>query len=66
MKFIVDENISPSIVEFLRSGRHNVLYVAEKFQSFDDVSILKIAFREKRILITKDKGRRFKKFISGR
>lgn len=55
MKFIVDENIGFRIVEFLRAEKHDILYVAEKIKSFDDISILKIAFKEKRILITKDK-----------
>lgn len=55
MKFIIDENISFAVVAFLRKNAHDVLYVAEKIKSFDDASILKIAFKEKRILITKDK-----------
>lgn len=55
MKFIVDENISPAVVKFLRTLKHNVIYVSEKLKSFDDESILKIALKEKRILITKDK-----------
>lgn len=55
MKFIVDENISPAVVKFLRTLKHNVVYVSEKLKSFDDESILKIALKEKRILITKDK-----------
>lgn len=55
MKFVADENISFRVVEFLRMEKHNVLYVTEKIKSFDDVSILEIAVKEKRILITKDK-----------
>lgn len=55
MKFIVDENLSFAVVEFLRKNECDVLYVAEKIKSFDDSFILKIAFKEKRILITKDK-----------
>lgn len=55
MKFIIDENISIKVVEFLRIEKHDVLYVAENIKSFDDVSILKMAFKEKRILVTKDK-----------
>lgn len=55
MKLIVDENISPLVVKFLRELKHNVVYVSENLKSFDDESILKIAFKEKRILITKDK-----------
>lgn len=55
MKFIADENISFAVVEFLRKNTHDVLYVAEKIKSFDDSSVLKIAFKEKRILITQDK-----------
>lgn len=61
MKFIVDENVSPVVVQFLRASKHNVVYVSEKLKSFDDESILKIALKEKRILITKDKD--FGRFI---
>jgi len=55
MKFIVDESVEYRLVIFLRNLHYNVLSVAEKFSGLDDRTILQIANKEKRILITNDK-----------
>lgn len=55
MKFLTDENIGFKIVEFLRSKKHDVISVVESFTSENDSTILTIAKKEKRILITSDK-----------
>lgn len=54
--FIADENISPKLIKFLRDSNFDILSVSEeKFNGYDDEKILKLAIRQKRIIITHDK-----------
>jgi predicted nuclease of predicted toxin-antitoxin system len=55
IKFIADANIEKSIVDCLRANGCDVKWVAECAPAMIDSEILKIARREKRILITNDK-----------
>lgn len=56
MKFLVDESVEYPLVLYLRNLGFDTLSVAENFPSFEDEEILKIANKEKRIIITNDKG----------
>ena len=54
MKFIVDENVSFSVVRGLRELGYNVIAIAEEYVSIKDQSIYEMAIKEKAILITRD------------
>lgn len=53
--FLVDEKVEFSVVRHLREQGYNVLSIAETCPSLDDLSILMMAAKEKRIIITSDK-----------
>lgn len=54
--FIADENIAPKVIKFLRDNNFDVLSVIEeKLYGYDDEKILKLAIKQKRIIITHDK-----------
>jgi predicted nuclease of predicted toxin-antitoxin system len=55
MKFLVDENVRRSAVEWLRGQGYDVVYVAENYAQLEDEKILKVAHQQNRILITNDK-----------
>ncbi len=55
MKLIADENIDKIIVDFLRREKKEVLYIAEFKKGISDEEIIKIANREKSVLLTCDK-----------
>ncbi len=55
MKFLVDENIAPMVVQWLRARGHDVRSVAESWRSFDDETLLRLSKKERRIFLTKDK-----------
>ncbi|MCY7330441.1 MAG: DUF5615 family PIN-like protein, partial [Saprospiraceae bacterium] len=70
MRFIADEGVDRSLVNFLRQFNHDVLYFAETDCGTDDEIILDLAKTEHRILITRDKDfgelvYRMKKLHSG-
>ena len=55
MKLLVDENISPKVVAFLRS--HGIDVLDTKEQSWfgkEDEELLEIAYKEKRFVLTHD------------
>lgn len=54
MKFLADENISKSVVVWLREKGYDVLWIAENHRQLFDEKVLQLAFREKRILLTND------------
>ncbi len=53
--FLVDENVEFSVVRYLREKGYDVLSIAEMYPSLDDASILMMAAKEKRMVITSDK-----------
>jgi predicted nuclease of predicted toxin-antitoxin system len=55
MKFLVDENVGRSIVEYLRNQGFDTKSVSELYPSRDDAFIIEVAQKEKRIIITSDK-----------
>ena len=56
LKFLTDENISASLVNLLRSKDHNVKDIKEeKLFGISDNEVLKLAFKENRVVITHDK-----------
>ena len=55
IKFLVDESVNFPVVKYLRSKGFDATSVAEDCKSLEDKEILKIAFKESRILITNDK-----------
>lgn len=56
ISFIADENIAPGVIKFLRESDFDILSVSEeKFNGYDDEKILKLAIKQKRIIITHDK-----------
>lgn len=54
-KFLVDEDVEYSIVQYLRKQGYDVLSVVEFHPSLDDADILQKAVQEQRIVITSDK-----------
>lgn len=55
MRWLADECVAAPLVAFLRSGGHDVLYVAEAAAGFSDAEVTALALREKRLLLTEDK-----------
>ena len=55
MKFLVDENFHLAIYQFLKDQGYDATSVAKDYSSFEDLEILSIANKEKRVIITNDK-----------
>ncbi len=55
MRFLADESCDFAMVRSLRDAGHDVLAVAESARSAPDDAVLRLAAREKRILLTEDK-----------
>lgn len=56
LKFLADENVAPRVVEALRKEGFNVESIFErKLTGSSDEKILKLAKKEKRIILTHDK-----------
>jgi predicted nuclease of predicted toxin-antitoxin system len=55
MRFLADENIPRSIVRWLRSEGHDVLYAAETRAQAPDADLLNEAEAQSLVLITEDK-----------
>ena len=55
MKLLLNENIGGSVVAFLRDAGHDVAWVGESFPGVADKVVIAKAFREGRVLVTKDK-----------
>lgn len=51
MRFLVDENVRKEVIDFLRSGGHDILVVASGSKDFQ---IAKIAKETKRVILTHD------------
>lgn len=54
-RFLADENISPVVVQKLRSLGHDVLFVVESMRGASDAVILRRTRAEGRVLVTWDK-----------
>jgi len=55
IKFLIDENVGFSVIDYLRKQGYDTKSVRELFPSRNDSYILEKAFQEKRIIITNDK-----------
>jgi predicted nuclease of predicted toxin-antitoxin system len=55
VRWLADECISPGILRALRHAGHDVVSALEQFQGFEDIFLLELAAREKRILLTEDR-----------
>ncbi len=55
LKFIADENIQQSVVEFLKENKIDIYSINDKnFQSMPDKAIIEMAFKEDRVILTHD------------
>ena len=55
MRFLADESCDFSVVRALRNAGHEVTAVAEISPRAEDTEVLRLAFREEKILLTEDK-----------
>ena len=55
MKLLADVNIDRRLIEQLRAEGHDVLWVVERNRELDDISLLRLAWQEKAIILTNDK-----------
>lgn len=55
MKFLADEGVDIAIVKGLRAVGFDVYYVIEEIRSLSDDELLRTAYSENRVLITRDK-----------
>lgn len=55
MRMIANENIAGAVVRALRQRGHDVLSVRESMRGADDLSVLRRAGNERRLIITHDK-----------
>ena len=55
MRWLVDECVDAALVQRLRGGGHDVLYVAEIASGATDAQVLRRASDENRLLLTEDK-----------
>ena len=55
MRWFADECVAASLVAFLRSIGHDVLYVAESASGLRDTDVIELASIEQRVLPTEDK-----------
>jgi len=55
VRWLADECVAAPLVASLRFLGHDVLYVAEAAAGLNDVDVIALASREKRILLTEDK-----------
>lgn len=56
IKFLVDESVEYGIILFLRDSAFDVISISEENPSILDPEVLKQAYKQKRVLITNDKG----------
>lgn len=55
MKFVADVNIAQKVIKLLRQNGHNVLDIKKQDPQASDINIIKLAAKEKRIILTHDK-----------
>jgi len=53
--FLADENLHPNVVASLRSQGFDILYVREGFIGSSDTTLIQLAHRQNRVIITHDK-----------
>lgn len=66
MQFLVDECTGPAAARWHERAGHDVVSVYDKLRGAEDSTLMELALREERILITNDKGFGEKVFRDGR
>jgi len=66
LRFLADENVERAVVEALRNGGHDVLDIGAVRPGLDDEGVVRLAFRQRRIIITNDKDFGELLFLRGR
>lgn len=56
MRFLADECLDGRVIAGLRSAGHDVLAVRDEWRGSGDAAVLAGAKRERRVLVTEDKG----------
>lgn len=54
MRIFADENVACSVIEYLKNSGHDAVCIATSDLQSNDVTVLEIAFRERRALLTFD------------
>lgn len=65
-RFIADVNVEKAVVEFLRSEGCDVKWVPDLDCEMDDENLLRLANKERRVLLTNDKDFRELTFLQGK
>lgn len=55
LKFLVDENVGQSVIDYLKKKKYDILIAKEKLLRREDYFLLQLAYNEQRIIITNDK-----------
>lgn len=55
MKFAADVNVTQKVIKLLRQNGHNVVDIKKQDPQTSDTNIIKLASKEKRIILTHDK-----------
>lgn len=55
MKFLADVNITQTVITYLRKAGYDVTDIKQKNRKSSDIEIVKLALKEKRIVLTHDK-----------
>ncbi|MBM4308057.1 MAG: hypothetical protein FJ107_04700 [Deltaproteobacteria bacterium] len=55
-KFLVDENVGRSVIDYLIGKGHDVVVTKEEFPGREDLQLLDYAYQGSRIIVTNDKG----------
>lgn len=66
MRFLADESVERGVVALLRESGHDVVHVAELAPGADDDTVLDLADRDARILVTNDRDFGELVFLRGR
>ncbi len=56
LKFLIDENIGRSVIDYLLRQGFDIIVAKEEFPGREDLKLVDHAYREDRIIITNDKG----------
>jgi predicted nuclease of predicted toxin-antitoxin system len=55
-KFLVDENVGQSVINYLSEKGYDLVVTREQFPGREDLRLLDYAYNEDRVIITNDKG----------
>jgi predicted nuclease of predicted toxin-antitoxin system len=55
LRFLADVNVERPIIDFLRASEYDVKWAADRQANMEDEELIRLANRERRILVTNDK-----------